>query len=233
MSTYLWVNLLSFILPFLLSFEPRFSFYRKFWAVILAIIPVGAFFIIWDVQFTKMGVWGFNPLHLAGINLFHLPIEEWMFFVTIPFASLFTYEVINYHFPKDYLKNLARPVTYVLIVILLAVGIISFGKWYTSFTFLLTALYLMFNLWVLKAKYLGQFYFAYALILIPFFMVNGILTGSFIEQEVVYYDNAENLGIRFFTIPIEDSVYGMLLILMNVNIFEWLLRRRGKAWPRY
>jgi len=156
-----------------------------------------------------------------------------MFFVTIPFASLFTYEVINYHFPKDYLKNLARPVTYVLIVILLAVGIISFGKWYTSVTFLLTALYLMFNLWVLKVKYLGQFYFAYALVLIPFFIVNGILTGSFIEQEVVYYDNAENLGIRLFTIPIEDSVYGMLLILMNANIFEWLLRRRGKAWPRY
>jgi lycopene cyclase domain-containing protein len=69
---------------------------------------------------------------------------------------------------------------------------------------------------------MGRFYLAYAVILIPFFIVNGILTGSFIEQEVVWYNNEENLGVRIGTVPVEDIFYGMLLILMNVVIYEWL-----------
>lgn len=233
MSTYLLVNLLSISMPFVLSFEPKFSFYKKFPAVITAIVPVAAFFIIWDVYFTRMGVWGFNPMHLSGLYLMHLPIEEWMFFVTIPFASLFTYEVVNYHFPKDYLKNAAKPLALVLGAFLIITGLFSLDKWYTSVTFLLAGGWLLINLLVFKAAYLGQFFIAYGLILIPFLLVNGVLTGSMIPEEVVYYNDKENLGIRLFTIPIEDSVYGMLLILMNVNIFEWFLSKNKKPFPRY
>ncbi len=233
MSTYLLINLLSISLPLILSFEPRFSFYKKFPAVVSAIIPVLVFFIIWDVYFTRMGVWGFNPMHLSGIYLFDLPVEEWLFFVTIPFASLFTYEVVNYHFPQDFLKKAGKPIALALAATLLIVGLFSLGKWYTSVTFLLTGIWLLLNVYVFKVKYLGQFFIAYGLILIPFFLVNGVLTGSMIPEEVVYYNDQENLGIRLFTIPIEDSIYGMLLILMNVNIFEWFLGKRDNPFPRY
>lgn len=41
------------------------------------------------------------------------------------------------------------------------------------------------------------------------------------------------MGIRLLTIPVEDAVYGMLLILMNINLFEWLLKQNGNRWPRY
>ena len=56
--------------------------------------------------------------------------------------------------------------------------------------------------------------------LIPFFIVNGILTGSFIENEVVWYNNTENLNIRLFTIPIEDSVYAFTLILLCLFVMK-------------
>jgi len=69
---------------------------------------------------------------------------------------------------------------------------------------------------------MGRFYFSFLITLIPFLIVNGILTGSFIEGEVVWYNNHENLDIRIGTIPLEDMFYGMLLILMNISIFEWL-----------
>jgi len=52
--------------------------------------------------------------------------------------------------------------------------------------------------------------------LIPFFIVNGILTGSFIDNEIVWYNNDENLGIRLFTIPVEDTIYAFTLILTNL-----------------
>jgi lycopene cyclase domain-containing protein len=56
--------------------------------------------------------------------------------------------------------------------------------------------------------------------LIPFFIVNGILTGSGLKQPVVWYNNAENIGIRLFTIPVEDIAYGLELILANIFFFE-------------
>jgi lycopene cyclase domain-containing protein len=53
-------------------------------------------------------------------------------------------------------------------------------------------------------------------------IVNGILTGSFIENEVVWYNNNENLGLRFFTIPVEDFAYAFSMLLFNLLIIEKL-----------
>ena len=62
------------------------------------------------------------------------------------------------------------------------------------------------------------FLLAYLIILIPFLLVNGLLTAI----PVVLYNDSENLGIRLYTIPIEDIFYGMLLIMMNVIGYERL-----------
>jgi lycopene cyclase domain-containing protein len=60
----------------------------------------------------------------------------------------------------------------------------------------------------------------YAISCLPFVVVNGLLTGSWIEGEIVWYNNAHNLGIRLGTIPIEDLVYSMMMLLSNVFWFE-------------
>jgi lycopene cyclase domain-containing protein len=56
--------------------------------------------------------------------------------------------------------------------------------------------------------------------LIPFFIVNGILTGTGINEEVVWYNDEENLGIRLLTIPVEDIFYAFSLILLNLLLFK-------------
>lgn len=55
--------------------------------------------------------------------------------------------------------------------------------------------------------------------LIPFFIVNGVLTGTGIEGNIVWYNDEQNLGIRLLTIPVEDSAYAFSLILMNLVLF--------------
>jgi len=169
-----------------------------------------------------MGVWGFNPEYLMGIYVFSLPLEEILFFICIPYACIFTYEAVGFFSKGDPLKKYEGNITLLLIIGLVAVGLISLGKWYTSVTFLLCAGYLAYLHLKKKPTYLAKFYLSFLFILIPFFIVNGILTGTGIPGEIVWYDNAENLGIRMATIPVEDTFYGMLLLLMNVVIFETL-----------
>ena len=76
-----------------------------------------------------------------------------------------------------------------------------------------------------KRGYHANFLISYFFHLIPFLIVNGILTDgnfdfNFSTDPVVWYNNDENLFIRFITIPIEDFFYSMLLLLMNVTFYE-------------
>lgn len=228
MSTYLLINILSISIPFLFSFHPRLKFYHKWHALFPAILVTGAVFILWDVLFTRWGVWGFNPAHLSGVYWVGLPIEEWLFFICIPYASVFTYFCLNILVKKDFIGTYAKRISWMLIAVLSIIAVMNIDRIYTSVTFFSTALFLLIHLLIFQSNYLGRFYFAYLVVfLFPFLIVNGILTGSFLAEPVVWYNNEENLSLRIFTIPIEDFIYGLLLFLINVTIYE-LLNIKGK-----
>lgn len=188
----------------------------------MAILLPAFVFILWDEAFTYLGVWGFNPTYVTGVYIGVLPIEEILFFICIPYACLFTYFTINHLVERDYLFPHQELISSALIIILLIFGIYHIDKWYTGTTFTLLSLALAFLMLKIKPRFMGRFYFAFGFILIPFLLVNGILTGSFIDGEVVWYNDKENLGLRLATIPFEDVFYGMLLLLCNISVFEWL-----------
>jgi lycopene cyclase domain-containing protein len=223
--TYLLLDLFSFLAPLAVSFDSRNPFYRRVPALLPGLILTGSAFIIWDVIFTEKGVWGFNSRYLVGIDILNLPIEEWLFFIVIPYACVFTYEVFKYFFGVEKWEIPGRAISVFLIGFLITVSLFNLDKAYTSITFISLAVFLLIHLVFIRQGYLGLFFLSYCGIMIPFLLVNGILTGSFIEEEVVWYNNNENLGIRIFTIPVEDVFYGMLLILMNVTFFEYFLRK--------
>lgn len=224
---YLIINLFTISIPLLRSFEPKVRFISRWKGLLLGISVTGFVFIVWDVAFTAMGIWGFNEAYLTGINIGNLPIEECLFFVTVPFACLFIYEALNYTVKKDILGKVSYAITYALIVALFILGFIFINNWYTGLTFILTAVFLLFLVVFVKPSYLGRFYLGYAVSFIPFVLVNGILTGSFIPDEIVWYNDEENVSIRIFTIPIEDSVYMLLLLIMNTSIYEWWKNKNG------
>jgi lycopene cyclase domain-containing protein len=224
---YLLLNIGTITVPLIASFYPKANFSKTWKAFFPAVAITAFFFIVWDIWFTKLGVWGFNPRYLIGIEVLHLPIEEWLFFFTIPYACVFTYFALNHLINKDYLKKHYKVITWMLIIVLMSFGIANLPKYYTCSTFLLTAAFLVILLYSSQGALLSRFYIMYIATLIPFFIVNGILTGSFIAEQVVWYNNAENLGIRLGTIPIEDSIYGMLLLLMNVTIYAWLMKKKN------
>ncbi|MBT1705685.1 lycopene cyclase domain-containing protein [Chryseosolibacter indicus] len=225
---YLAINIGSFIIPFIASFYPKANFSRKWKFIIPAILITAFIFIVWDELFTRMGVWGFNERYLTGIFIFNLPLEEILFFICIPYSSIFIYFSLNHLIERDYFFSYHQVISNVLIIILLLIGVYYLKHLYTSVTFILTSLFLAFLNLKVKPEYMGRFYFAYLFVLIPFFIVNGILTGSFIDEPIVWYNNEENLNIRLGTIPVEDAFYGLLLILNSIVIAEMLETKYGR-----
>lgn len=223
---YLAVNLFTISFPIIRSFEPRIKYASKWYALFPALILTGAFFLIWDHWFTLSGVWEFNPRYLLGFYIFQLPIEEWLFFITVPFACIFIYEVLIYFFPKDIFKSAGKPFVFVMIPVLLLLALLNFDKMYTAVNFIVGAIALAIHWVIFKDKFLGRFLFAYLVHLIPFILCNGVLTGGITPEPVVIYNNAENLGIRIWTVPIEDTIYSMTLLLMNVSLYEYFKKRK-------
>jgi lycopene cyclase domain-containing protein len=223
---YLTVNIASVLVPFLASFYPKHAFYKTWKNYFIANFIVAILFIIWDMLFTKIGVWGFNERYLIGVKIINIPLEEVLFFFCISYSSVFVYFALNHLVKANPLEKYHKYITLILALGLLITGLIFWQRWYTTVTFLLTATFLGFN--YVKKKDLSRIYFSYCVTLVFFFLVNGILTGSFIEEPVVWYNNNENLGIRMGTIPFEDTFYGFLLIASIIQIYEYLNKKEGR-----
>jgi lycopene cyclase domain-containing protein len=218
--TYLLVNIFSVIVPFIFSFHPKIKFNKYFGAFFSANIISAFCFLIWDAVFTANGVWGFSSKYTLGIKLFNLPIEEILFFFCIPFACVFTYHCLNKFFNIAWNRKFENGFILFLSFMLLFIGLIHFEKTYTSATFISTGLMLLIFKFVFKVEWLQKIFSIYPILLIPFFIVNGILTGYGLIEPVVWYNNDENLSIRLLTIPIEDVVYGFELIILTIFIYE-------------
>lgn len=220
MSLYFYLNIASFIIPFLYSFENRMKYIKRWKAVFSGIIISGILFIIWDIIFTKMGIWSFNPRYHSGIKFFDLPVEEWLFFICIPYASIFIHFSFHYFYPNVALSNkTVKTIYWVLMAVLLPIIFIHHDKWYTFINYLVLAVLLTYTVFKVPGI-LNTFFITFLIILLPFALVNGILTGSFIDEPVVMYNNAENLGIRMGTIPIEDAGFAFSMLLMSLILIQ-------------
>ncbi len=232
MSLYFILLIGSISVPLALSFDKKLHFYTQWKFVFPSIYIIAAFYIICDIYLTKMGVWGFNPRYISEINFMGLPLEEWLFFIIIPYASIFLHEAFILYFPQIKLNSISSKVlSILLILLLLTVVAFNLDKTYTLYIFSLVVVVLLISIFD-KTQVISKFYITFLLILIPFFIVNAILTGSFIDDEVVWYNNSENLGIRVFTIPIEDFGYGFSMILFNLLLMAKLQQAFKKSEPK-
>jgi lycopene cyclase domain-containing protein len=210
--------------PLALSFDRKVGFYKKWKFLLLPVLIPALLYIIWDIYFVSKAVWSFNDKYTTGWHLFNLPVEEVLFFFVVPYCCLFIYECIRCYFPGLRDKKQADRILQLLAIVLLITGIYFNNLYYTGWTFILTALFIavlfLFRKFF-KAFDAVSFFVSYCIILVPFLIVNGLLTAI----PVVIYNNAENLGIRIYTIPFEDVFYGMLLVLMNIAIYEKQVKR--------
>lgn len=218
MPLYLYLDLFTLLGPLALSFDKKVAFFSRWKYLFPAILPIALFFIVWDVRFTENGIWSFNPEYLCGIYFWNLPLEEVLFFIVVPYACIFIYDCLNAYFPANTLfRSASRSITAVYLLWCL-VNVLFFNhQAYTFFTSLFSIPFLVWAFWF-KPEWLGDFWRAYLVHLIPFFLINGVLTA----MPVVLYNNNENYGIRLYTVPLEDTLYSFLLMFGTTALFEAL-----------
>jgi hypothetical protein len=190
-------------------------------------------FIPWDVYFNAQGIWGFKDERILGIRLMGLPIEEYLFFLCIPYACLFWYECSHYFFPQAINWKILRIAAILLCFGALILAFVNVQRWYTLTSSLGCALLLCWHIWIKKSQFIHQVVLAWLVLLVPFYVSNGVLTGldfwkypainfhpEKINSMVVWYNNSHNIGLRIWTVPFEDFYYGLMMFLSVVTVYE-------------
>jgi lycopene cyclase domain-containing protein len=188
-------------------------------------LPTSLAYIIWDIIATKTLVWKFNGEFLLGINIVNLPIEEYMFFLVVPYACLFIYACLKAYWPYWHSPRLNTAATSGIILLSALCIAYNPNHAYTTSTFGLLAITYIVLSFTKYNNHLTHLIISWAVALIPMAFVNGILTGN----PVLIYDDAENLGIRIGTIPFEDFFYNLLYMTWMITLFEIFKSRQSKS----
>jgi lycopene cyclase domain-containing protein len=225
MSLYAWIIIGTITGPFFLSFDKKVHFYSYWKALFPALLLIGTAFLIWDEYFTIKQIWGFNPTYLGGIYLGHLPLEEVFFFLVVPYACVFIYEVLKAYFPQVKMEKTTRIFTFLFTFAGLIFGIMHMENWYTASACIVSAMLTIWFYFINRATWFPSFVFAFLIALVPFLIVNGILTGAVTPKPIVWYSEHHIMGPRIITIPMEDLFYNYAMLLPIVGIYEALKKR--------
>ena len=180
-------------------------------------------YVIWDALVTGSH-WQFNEAYTLGFRLFGLPIEEWLFFITVPFGCLLVWETLPQ--VDKWLARLRslRHVRNVLYAALpVGIWVFSTGKQYTGLVLCCFGLVGLGDRLLRTDLLLRPKTYLYLAIVAGLILVfNGYLTA----RPIVMYGEAYQMGYRIWTIPIEDFGYGFTLMLFNTMLYEKL--KNGK-----
>lgn len=223
--SYLLINILTVFFPILLSFDKKVHYYKKWKFILPGLLITGLLYLLWDYIFTINQVWSFNDDYILGIRFFDLPLEEIMFFITIPFACIFIYECLIAYFKIEISAKIVNTISWLFIILCAIMLVLFYDRIYSLVNFSTLMVVLLYTIFAKTHLNMGKFYIAYLVSLLPFYIVNGILTSI----PIVMYNNAENMGFRVGTIPFEDHFYSMSLFLMNLLFFEFFRNKRKAA----
>ena len=90
-----------------------------------------------------------------------------------------------------------------------------------SGSFIVIALDFILSTGILRQKLFWVFWIVVSVLM---FIINGYLTW----RPIVIYNETKMLGIRLFTIPLEDFFFGFSLIGLNLIIWEYFNRKEKR-----
>ncbi|MBK7358571.1 MAG: lycopene cyclase domain-containing protein [Saprospiraceae bacterium] len=225
-GTYLYIihHLLSFIPVFFFGIVLNWFDYRNaVWKELLVpLVMMALIFIAWDILFTALGVWRFNPAYIQGVSIINLPWEEVCWFFIIPFCSLFVYQIVKIRWSNPW--GSARTLQFVLLVVLFGMYLLNMDRIYSATSLSMTISMIGLSL-IVNWKGFGLFIASFLLLLIPMGLFNGMLTGLLTKEALVQYNSAEFGGIRILSFPIEDIGFGFGFLIGILLLSDFIKHR--------
>lgn len=216
MSDYLLINILIIAVPLLLSFEKNLKFYTNLPYYLFSISIVSTAFIIWDSIATVRGDWAFSPDSLTGIYIFSLPIEEILFFITVPYSCIFIYETVVFYI-KDKKIKFSKYYFIIPFLTLLLNAYLFKDQDYTLTVSIYAASFFLISVFLFDKLLLsGNFWITILISFFPFIVVNYILT----SVPIVTYNSEAIWNVRISTIPAEDFIYSFSMISLWLLFYE-------------
>jgi lycopene cyclase domain-containing protein len=214
---YLLFNFFVVIFPLISSFYKR-AKKPLMLPTIISLLASALIFISWDIAVTDY-FWRFNQNYILGIKLINIPIEEVLFFFTVPFACLFLYVNFKQLFKNKTINGNLILLTIFLIIFFLGGYFFILKKYYTGLVFLYLSVIWFFDLFLLKTKLVTKVVYWYymGIVLLLTLIFNYYLT----KRPVVIYNDSVNLNIRLLTIPVEDFIYGISLITTALVLYHF------------
>jgi len=192
--------------PLALSFDDKVHFFTHWPAAGLALALTGLLYLFWDSLVIRRGDWTFNPQYTGEFRVFHLPLGEIFFFVAVPYACLFLFEVVKAYFPGTEWFEVNTVSLYA--------GALAFvaGAWlfrhlgYTFLALLSVAIFLS-TLALTHPLLAGrsEFWIWFGLCFVAFAVVDGIYTAL----PTIWYNPKALTGLRVGPIPLEDFFYNL------------------------
>ncbi len=224
MSLYLYINIAIILFPLLLTFEKRIKYYSKIKNLIVTILLISSLFVFWDIFATYRGHWSFNPHYVLGTKFLGIPLEEVLFFITVPFSCIFAYEGIKYYLKDSKLFSTNKWIPTIIGILFLALAFLSIGGEYTTLALASVGITIIFiSNFMIEIFFSKLFWIYIAFTIFVFLIFNYLLTSI----PVVEYSSLAIIGFRVITIPIEDFMFNFSMLTLYLAVYLWVSKRRS------
>jgi lycopene cyclase domain-containing protein len=214
--------------PLAASFDEHVRFWTHWPAAFTALVLVGALYLFWDALVVGRGDWAFNPKYTGTARLFGLPLGEYLFFLTVPYACLFLFEVVNRYAP-DQRWFIVDSAWFFIPILVLAGTAAAFWRRRYTFLALMSAAAFLAVLALTFPQLAGQsrFWIWFALCFAAFLVVNGIYTAL----PTIWYSPRAIWGVRVGPIPVEDFFYNFSYLGLTLCFYLLFERWFGTTAP--
>ena len=218
-------NMLVFVPVLVLSLKTDVQPHKQWRALLIAYVLVSLPFIGIDIIAAKQSLWYFNELYTSVYRYAWLPPEEILFFFTVPFAMLYVWGVIKKHVAAKPMST-TWPLVFLSAIVAGAatLGLVYWGQRYTMLAAGLVIITAMAVGASTKLLFDNRFWVFQVALLGIFIMANAILT----SLPIITYNATEIIGIKLYTIPVEDFLFNFAFINSFLVVFTAFERPNRK-----
>ena len=222
--TYYIFNIIVFLPVLILSFMTDVKPHRHIRGLFAGYLLVSVPFMIWDVWATSAGHWGFNSEYVTGPYIFNVPLEEYLFFLTVPFALVYVWGVVKKHVTDKALAGILPLLVFGAVAAISIWTLVAY--WENGYTrsAMIAALIATVAAATSRLAYTKRFW-TFQVILLGLFMIfNSILT----MLPIITYGQDAIIGLNVGTIPVEDFFFNFAFATLFLLVYMYADKPRAK-----